>query len=66
MNSIQIQDSVVVMGNRVVIDGEELPPAPCKGNNVTTIDGKVYIDGYEFKKGKWKKTFKAWYYKWFS
>ena len=29
------------------------------------INNKVYIDGYEFKKGKWRKTIKALWYKWF-
>lgn len=36
-----------------------------KGNNSTQINGKVYIDGYELIKGKWKKTLKALWYKLF-
>ena len=65
MSNIQISNNVIVKGNQVTIDGVELPPAPCKGNNLTTINGKVYIDGYEFKNGKWRKTLKALWYKWF-
>ena len=65
MSNVQISNGVVVKGNQVIIDGVELPPAPCKGNNLTTINGKVYIDGYEFKNGKWRKTLKALWYKWF-
>ena len=35
------------------------------GHNTTQINGKVYIDGYEYKKGKWRKTFKALWHLWF-
>lgn len=40
-------------------------PKDCLGNNITNINGKIYIDGYEFKDGKFKKTLKAWIYKHF-
>lgn len=50
---------VVVVGNRVFINGNELPPCPATGRNVSTINGKVYIDGWEYKKGKWRRTLKA-------
>lgn len=63
--NVQKQDNVTVIGNRVTIDGVELPPAPCKGERVATINGKVFIDGYEFKNGKWKKTLRAIWHKWF-
>ena len=58
--------SSVVVGNRVWINGEELPPVPTKRKNhcVTQINDKVYIDGYEFKKGKWTMTLKALWHLW--
>ena len=59
MNNIQISDNCIVRGNRVAINGVELPPVPSKGYNSTVINGKVYIDGYEFKNGKWRRTLKA-------
>lgn len=69
MNSVQQSGDkvVVVVGNRVWINGEELPPAPTKrnGHSITQIDGQVYIDGYEFKKGKWTRTLRALWYMWF-
>lgn len=68
MNSIQQNDKVViVIGNRVWINGEELPPVSTKrnGHSITQIDGQVYIDGYEFKKGKWRRTLRALWYMWF-
>ena len=55
----QICGNTSVLGNQVWINGIKLPPAPCKGYSSTIIDGKVYIDGYEFKNGKWKRTLRA-------
>lgn len=54
-------ENVVIITNRVWINGEELPPVPTKRKNhcSTQINGKVYIDGYEFKEGKWRRTLKA-------
>lgn len=67
MKSIQMNNNntTVVVGNRVWVNGEELPPCPTNGHNVTQINGKVYIDGYEYKKGKWRRTLKALWYLWF-
>ena len=65
MNNIQVNDNCVVIGNRVWINGEELPLCLSNGHNTTQINGKVYIDGYEYKKGKWRKTFKALWHLWF-
>lgn len=50
---------VVVNGKDVMINGETLPPPPSKGKSITTIDNKVFIDGYEFKNGKWCRTLRA-------
>lgn len=68
MNSIQQNDKVVmVIGNRVWINGEELSTIPTKrnGSSITQIDGQVYIDGYECKKGKWTRTLRALWHLWF-
>ena len=65
MCNIQISDNCVVIGNKVTINGVELPPVPSKGRNSTVINGKVYIDGYEFKNGKWKRTLRALWHLWF-
>jgi hypothetical protein len=63
-NSI-ISSGVIVIGNEVTIDGVKMPPCPAKGHNSTVINGKVYIDGYELIDGKWKKTLRALWYRWF-
>jgi len=59
VGNIQSANSVIINNDKVVIDGKELPPAPSHGNNHTTsiIGDKVYINGYEWKDGKWKRTF---------
>lgn len=65
MHNIQINNNTIVKGNQVWINGNPLPSAPCKGHNSTVIDDKVYLDGYEFKNGKWKRTFRAFWHLWF-
>ena len=46
-----------LLDNKVWINGEEVPPIPTKRKNhcITQINDKVYVDGYEFKKGKWRR-----------
>lgn len=63
--NIQISGNVVVKGNQICINGNLLPPAPCEGKNTTIINNRVYIDGYEFKNGKWRRTLKAIFHLWF-
>lgn len=64
-NNIQSSNGIIVCGNKVTIDGKELPKAPCDGRNSTIINGKVYLDGYEFRNNKWKRTLKAFWYLFF-
>lgn len=59
-----ISGSCIINGT-VVVNGVELPPPPTSCHNTTVINNKVYIDGYEFKNGKWKKTLRAWWHLWF-
>ena len=62
---ISSNSGVAVIGNEVVINGVKLPPCPAKGYNSTVINDKVYLNGYEFVNGKWKKTLRALWHKWF-
>lgn len=52
----------VIINNRVCIAGQELPPAPGDNRNITVINNKVYINGYEWKDNQWKRTLKAMWY----
>lgn len=57
---------VVVDGRRAIINGVEYPFLDkMKCNNITTINNKVYVDGYELVDGKWKRTLKALWHKFF-
>lgn len=51
--------TIVVQGNRVIMDGEMLPLAPSKGKNISIVGNNVFIDGYEFKRGKWRRSLRA-------
>ena len=59
-----ISDTAIIDGT-VIVNGVELPAPPTKCCNTSIINGKVYIDGYEFKNGKWKKTLRTWWHLWF-
>lgn len=54
-----MNNGVMVCHGYVMIDGKRLPPCPAKHDNTTVVNRKVYIGGYEFKNGKWKRTLKA-------
>ena len=53
--------SVVQINNRIIIDGVEMPSCPSKSKNIKScvINGKVYVNGFEFKNGEWKRTLSA-------
>ena len=53
-----------IIGNIVYINGKRLPPLPNQSkkytiNNTTIINNRVFINGYEYKDGQWKKTLRA-------
>lgn len=58
--SINSRSRTVTMGEKVIPFHPKM-----KGNNITTINQKTYIDGYELVGELWKKTWKARCYKWF-
>ena len=59
--NVQSSNNVVVANDKVVINGILLPhvPSESKNHNSTIINDKVFINGYEWKNGKWKRTFRA-------
>lgn len=49
-----------------VINGETIPyPSGSNSNNVTMINNHVFINGYEYKDGQWKRTLRALWHLWF-
>ena len=65
MVNIHINNGVVIANGEVIVYGVKMPPCPAKGHNSTIINGRVYLNGYELTNGKWRRTFKSLWYKWF-
>lgn len=57
--------NIVQSNNKVFVNGKEIPLENGIGNNVTIINGQVFVDGKEYINGEWKRTFKAIWYKFF-
>lgn len=53
--------SVVSYDGSIMVNGQKVPEFVCmnKGNSITQIDNKVFINGYEYKNGRWRRTLKA-------
>lgn len=60
--SVIYSDGLYVDGRHALLNGRPLPllrkPAKC----ITHINGKVFIDGYEYKYGKWRRTLRAFWH----
>lgn len=54
-----------ISDGRLILNGKEIPKPPTKMNNTTMINDKVFVDGYEYKDGEWKRTLRAWIHKYF-
>lgn len=64
MNKSYMNNAIIINSANIkntIINGVEYPWVNgMKGNSITTINNKVFIDGYELKKnGKWKITLRA-------
>lgn len=64
MSSVIIQSGkhIIMNEDKLTIDGKEIPiPKGLKGNNQSIIDGRIYIDGFEYlpKQNKFKRTLRA-------
>lgn len=53
--------NVTMINKRILIDGKELPPLPkdYKSVSQTVINDKVYVNGYKWCSGTWKRTIVA-------
>lgn len=61
MNNVIISNGVVIEDNRITLGGKILPPLPKRYSsvNLTTINDEIFINGYEWKNGYWKRTLRA-------
>lgn len=65
--SIQINEGNTIMINnkQIFINGILVDNKPLKysnSQNLAQINNKIYLNGYEFKNGKWKRTISAFLY----
>ncbi len=53
------------LSSHIIINGEAIPyPNPNRryGHNITQVNGKLYCDGFEWKKRYWKRTLRAFWH----
>ena len=69
VNGCIYQDCQEVISDKrtVMVNGTEipLPPTTEEGRSISIINDEVFVDGYEWKNGKWQKTLRALYHKYF-
>lgn len=55
---------IVQDGGEVYIDCKKLPicPSNSKRSSINIVGDKIYMNGYEFKNGVWKRTIAALFY----
>ena len=67
MNTIiQNGQEVRYSKDRIVVNGVTIQvPQKFKANSVTIVDNRLFVGGYEYINGKWKRTLRALWHKWF-
>lgn len=52
---------ITITNNTIYINGEDVrPPKKFKhGFNVTQSNGRLYVNGFEWRNGKWERTIPA-------
>lgn len=55
------KNSCMIVNGEIYINGEPAPPFPkkIKKINLVQINDKIYLNGYEYVNGEWKKTLKS-------
>lgn len=55
----------LIVGEEIIVNGKRIAKPPCGGHNISIINDRVFADGYEYRDGKWVKTFSSVFYKYF-
>lgn len=55
-------NTIVVEDGKIFLNDEQLPSLPSRKKylNPLVIGDEVYINGFELRDGKWKRSFRAW------
>lgn len=50
-----------IIGNKVFVNGSPLPPIPGAKSSVSLsqVGNRLYVNGYEYRNGRWKRTLRA-------
>lgn len=61
------ENTIVQVSGEVYINCKQLPTCPSnsKRSSVSIVGDKIYMNGYEFKNGAWKRTLAALLYNMF-
>lgn len=53
--------NVNIIGNKVFVNGSPLPPVPDAKSSVSLsqVGNRLYVNGYEYRNGRWKRTLRA-------
>ena len=63
---IQNGQEVKYSKDRIIVNGVTIQnPPKFKANSVTIVDNRLFVGGYEYINGKWKRTLRALWHKWF-
>ena len=67
MNEIIINDDKITIDeHHLYVNGLGYKlPHNCKSNDLTAVNGRIYVGGYEFAGGKFKKNLKSIWHKYF-
>tara|TARA_Y100001972_G_C7378792_1_gene198702 strand:- start:128 stop:328 length:201 start_codon:yes stop_codon:yes gene_type:complete len=57
------ENKVIIKEGVVIINKREYKK-PGHGNKITSINGNIYINGYKFKNGEFKRSIVAMWYNW--
>jgi len=62
-----MRQSTILTSEKIIVNGVELPPLPNGAGftNCSVVDNRVFVNGYELRNGKWKKTLRALWHKLF-
>ena len=54
-------DNIVQINGKIIVNGIEITQCPSKSKRISSVivGDKIYVNGYEFKDGVWKRTLAA-------
>lgn len=62
---LPIGKGVTLIGDAIYFGGKKLPDPPRGVSYVNIVNDRVYVNGYEYIDGKWKRTLSALWHKYF-